>query len=359
MVRLLLAFALLCAIPASFAQSPAAPLAATSPPAKAGQVELIEGEVRFFDASRRMRRPRVGDVINECDSIATGADGEVHLRMEDGGYIAVRPGTRMRIVNFRAEGDAEDRSVIALLEGSFRAVTGWIAKRRPRNAEVRTPTATIGVRGTEHEPLVIPEGSSRGEPGTYDRVHVGETEIRTKQGTVAVRPNQSGFAPIRGALRPRVLDRVPEFYRPTRNEARFTGLHGRVHQQLDQRRDERRKFIEERQKAKGERKGQDKGGKAEKGAKADARKAEKRERGPEKGKADERRKEVEQRRPEKQQRPPDERQLERRQRQEEFKRKAEERRQDKPEARKAEKRERPDKSRTDERKGEKRSKGDK
>src|SRR5262249_58079165 len=101
--------------------------------------------------------------------------GEVHLRMEDGGYIAVRPGTRMRIVNFRAEGGSDDRSVIGLLDGSFRSVTGWIAKLGPQRAIVRTPTATIGIRGTEHEPLVIPEGSSRGDPGTYDRVPIRQT----------------------------------------------------------------------------------------------------------------------------------------------------------------------------------------
>jgi hypothetical protein len=200
-----------------------------------------------------MRRPRSGDPIYEGESIVTGADGEVHLQMEDGGYVAVRPATRMRIVNFRAEGDAEDRSIISLLEGSFRSVTGWISKTGRDRAVVRTPTATIGIRGTEHEPLVIPAGSALGEPGTYDRVHIGETEIRTRQGVVAVRPNQAGFVPFGGTQRPRVLDRVPAFFRATRNEARFSGLHERVSRQLDQRREERRRVIEERRKLQPER----------------------------------------------------------------------------------------------------------
>ena len=326
MVRLLLAFLLLCAMPASFAQAPAASSAAAATPVVAGKADLVEGDVRFFDASQRMRRPKVGDAIHEGESIATGADGEVHLRMEDGGYIAVRPGTRMRIVNFRAEGGAEDRSTIGLLEGSFRSVTGWIAKLGPQRAIVRTPSATIGIRGTEHEPLVIPDGSTRGDPGTYDRVHIGETEIRTQQGTVSVRPNQAGFAPVRGALRPRVLERVPEFFRPTRNEARFTGLHTRIHANLDQRRDERRKVIEERRKGKAEGRGEGKG-KAEKA-----------------GKGEERRKEIEQRRAEKK-RAAEEKQAEHR----------------KQEAHKQEKREHPQKGKSDEHKdkGEKHSKGNK
>lgn len=250
----------------SFAQETApdaTTTAITAEPVTAGKVVLAEGDVRFFDKDRQMRRPKVGDPIYEGESIVTGKGGEVHLNMEDGGYIGVRPGTRMRIVNFRAQGDADDRFVIRLLEGSFRSVTGWIAKFGSKNVQVRTPTATIGIRGTEHEPLVIPEGSTLGEPGTYDRVHVGETEIRTKQGSVSVRPNQAGFVSHRGAVPPRVLDRVPDFFRPTRNEKRFAGLHERIHKQLDQHREQRRQFIEQRRKHQMERGDQGKAGKAQ------------------------------------------------------------------------------------------------
>src|SRR2546427_42812 len=67
-------------------------------PALAGKVELVEGDVRFFDRAMTMRRPVTEDSIFEGESIATGPNGEVHLRMEDGGFIAVRPGTRMRRV---------------------------------------------------------------------------------------------------------------------------------------------------------------------------------------------------------------------------------------------------------------------
>jgi len=249
--RLLLASLFFAQI--AFAQGSNPPATSTiaetaAEPVPAGKVDLVEGDVRFFDASRRMRRPKLGDFIYESESIVTGADGEAHLAMEDGGYIGVRPNTRMRIVNYKAEGGADDRSVIGLLQGSFRSVTGWIAKLNARSVEIRTPTATIGVRGTDHEPLVIPEGSAEGEPGTYDRVHIGETEIRTPQGSVSVRPNQAGFVPHRGAARPRVLERVPAFYRPTRNEKRFEGLHERIHRQIEQRRIERVMQVEEKRK---------------------------------------------------------------------------------------------------------------
>ena len=212
----------------------------------AGTVSLVEGDVRFLDARLQARRPKQGDAIYEGEGVVTGADGEVHLDMGDGGYIGVRPGTRLNIVNFKAEGGQDDSFVLSLLEGSFRAVTGWITRSSGRRAEVQTPTVTIGIRGTDYEPLVIPEGSKAGEAGTYNRVNIGETEMRTAQGSVVVRPNQAGFVPQRGALAPRLLDRMPAVFKPTRNEKRFEGLHLRIHQNLEQRRQQRIQQIEQR-----------------------------------------------------------------------------------------------------------------
>lgn len=223
--------------------TPAAPAAGR---VTAGTVSLVEGDVRFLDANQQVRRPNLGDPVYEGDNIVTGSDGEVHLDMQDGGYIGVRPGTKMRIVNFKAEGGADDGFLFSLLEGSFRAVTGWITRSGSRRAEVQTPTVTIGIRGTDYEPLVIPEGSKAGEPGTYNRVNIGETEMRTSQGSVIVKPNQAGFVPHRGALQPRLLARVPAYFKPTRNEKRFEGLHQRIHQNLEEKRKQRVKQVEQR-----------------------------------------------------------------------------------------------------------------
>ncbi|HEY6864121.1 MAG TPA: FecR domain-containing protein [Burkholderiales bacterium] len=251
MLRLLAAVLAAGWLQSAIAQIPASYSGPEQPGTVAGRVELIEGDVRVLDGNRNVRHPKLGDEIHAGESIVTGADGEVHLDMEDGGYMGVRPNTNLRFAEFRADGSDADKSVLDLFEGSFRAVTGWIAKLGAKSYAVRTPTVTIGVRGTEHEPMVIPEGSRLGEAGTYERVHIGETFMQTPQGMVTVRPNQAGFAPHRGALRPRLLDRVPAFFRPTRNEARFGGLHARLQARMQQRREQRRLFLQERRKSGG------------------------------------------------------------------------------------------------------------
>lgn len=214
-------------------------------------MDFVEGNVRFLDKHRQLRRPKPGDALNVGDSVVTGGDGEVHLNMEDGGYIGVRPDTRLRIATFKTEGGPDDRSVIGLLSGSFRSVTGWIGKLAGNHYRINTPTATIGVRGTDHEPLVIPQGGTAGEPGTYDRVNIGETRMQTPQGAISVKPNQAGFTPHQSGGQPRVLDQVPAFYRATKNEDRFQGTHERVQQQLEQRREQRRQSVREHGKQSG------------------------------------------------------------------------------------------------------------
>ena len=237
------------AIPARAQDAPTKAVPAARP--EAGKVDLIEGDVRILNGNRQMRRPQVGDTIYEGESIVTGKDGELHLNMDDGGYVAVRPDTRMRIAMFKAEGGPDDRSVFGLLSGSFRSVTGWIGKLGGNHYRINTPTATIGVRGTDHEPLVIPEGGTAGEPGTYDRVHAGETRLQTPQGAVNVKANQAGFTPRQGGVQPRVLAQIPAAFRPTRHEDRLEGLHDRLQQQIGQRQEQRRRGVEQRRVAAG------------------------------------------------------------------------------------------------------------
>lgn len=213
---------------------------------QAGKVDLIDGDVKIFDAARNVRTPSPGDIVSQGDSIVTGNDGELHVAMADGGQIAVRPNSRMVVEKYRADGGSADHSVLNLLSGAMRSVTGWIGKYSSSNYKIRTPTATIGVRGTDHETLVLATGSPLGEAGTYDKVNSGATVLRTRQGVTELRQNQAGFAAHSGRARPVVLREVPAFFRPTRNEDRFTGLHEKLHQQLEQRRGERIRQLKDR-----------------------------------------------------------------------------------------------------------------
>ena len=226
--------------------APAAAAEKTIEVNRAAKVVLVEGDVAAYSPTRQKRALAVGGTVSEGDSIVTGKDGELHLDMEDGGYMSVRPNTKMRFVKYQAKGEDTDTAVFGLLEGSLRSVTGWIGKFNPAKYTVRTPNATVGIRGTDHEPFVIPKGSSLGEPGTYDKVNEGGSFIQTPGGRADVAPNQAGFVPQEKGAKPRVLSEIPKHFRAGRFDQRFQGKHAEVLAGMDKRREARRAEIKQK-----------------------------------------------------------------------------------------------------------------
>lgn len=183
---------------------------------EAGIIDLVEGGVTVTGPDRRGRAVRKGDALFEGDSIVTAADGELHANLTDGGVVAVRPNTQLRITRYQANGDAGDTSIFNLVKGSFRSITGWIARTNPAGYQIRTTTSTIGVRGTDHEPAHYPPPAPgerlEHEPGTYDKVNDGESFIRHPKGEVALKPGQHAFVHHNSLAAPRLLARAPAFY---------------------------------------------------------------------------------------------------------------------------------------------------
>lgn len=211
-----------------------------------GRVTLVTGHVIVTPAQGAAWSPKVNDVVRQGDSITAGKDGELHLKMQDESFIAIRPDTQFQIVQFVADGTENDSAVFKLLKGSLRSITGWIGKISPKNYVIRTPSATIGIRGTDHETMVVPAGVPGAEEGTYDKVNFGATYIENSDGKVHIDTNGAGFAPTVGVGKPKLLDHVPAIFKRTVNENLIDTKHEQIHKQLDQFRQERQKAIQER-----------------------------------------------------------------------------------------------------------------
>ena len=181
----------------------------------AGRIDFLEGNVSVTSASGQLRIPKKGERFEAGEAIATGRDGEMHVHMDDNGLIAMRANTFLRIEAYKADGGLDDVAAFRLLRGSFRSITGWIGKNNPQKYAVQTSTATIGIRGTDHETLVIGDGDGA---GTYDKVNSGETEMVTPVGKVTIFPGQSAYTPKAGSQPPALLAVIPAFFVVTKNE---------------------------------------------------------------------------------------------------------------------------------------------
>lgn len=163
-----------------------------------GTVDLLSGTVTVTSIKGVPRDTTAGMSLQVGDTIQTDEDSEAHATMVDGAYLAVRANSRLKITNYAANGNSRDTSWISLLTGSLRTVTGWIAKTRPKAYRITTPTATVGVRGTDHEVIFFTteEAETPEEAGTYNVVYEGATTLETPQGSVEVVVGQAAYIPI-------------------------------------------------------------------------------------------------------------------------------------------------------------------
>jgi hypothetical protein len=220
---------------------PGYPAAAAEPAAAAAEtgkrfatVWRVRGEVTASAPDGKAgngRKLREGDPVYVGEQLRAAALAEAVLKTADGGFVAIRPRTEFVTERFAAEDKPTDSLALRLITGSLRVVTGWIARTNRSGYRLATPSATIGIRGTDHEPYVLSaelaEATANRE-GTYDKVNRGGTTMEAGENKLDINPGQVGFvrAPtreIKGPFRekalmtlllPVLLDKVPNFYVP-------------------------------------------------------------------------------------------------------------------------------------------------
>ena len=165
----------------------------------AGHVMFVNGNVQISNIADQTRILQKGDVVSESDTVITAKNSTAQIKMRDGGYIVIRPDSRLKFDSFifSGEEDGSERSFFSLLKGGIRAITGLIGHRNKKSYRITTPDSTIGIRGTDHETYVVTADSPLAAVapiGTYNKVNRGGTTITTKKGMISVLPNQMGFA---------------------------------------------------------------------------------------------------------------------------------------------------------------------
>ena len=123
--------------------------ATNAPPIRAGRVIFTTNNLSAKSDDGSARTLRRGSSIYAGDTLITGVGGITQVRMLDGGLLALRKNTTFKIEEFAYQ-TPEDRSFFALLRGGFRTITGKLGKKDKNNYQVRTPVATIGIRGTHY-----------------------------------------------------------------------------------------------------------------------------------------------------------------------------------------------------------------
>lgn len=120
----------------------------------AGKTLIAKGKVKANaeDSSRNLKRR---SIIFDNDVITTGDNSKAQLRMLDGGMIALKENSELQITDYRFSDENSRGSVVMeLVKGGLRSVTGAI-KAENGDYNLKTPTGSIGVRGTHYEVELI------------------------------------------------------------------------------------------------------------------------------------------------------------------------------------------------------------
>lgn len=135
--------------------------AGTAASDRAGTVKLVNGKVTASTGSAE--RPLVaGDAVFGTDHITTGADSSASLVLRDGTTIVVGPASRLELRGFAFNTTTyQGNLAVMVLRGSMRMVSGLIRKNNPEGVHIETPTAVIGIRGTDFIVDVDPAGEAR------------------------------------------------------------------------------------------------------------------------------------------------------------------------------------------------------
>lgn len=91
-----------------------------------------------------------GMEIWENDTLRTGRNGSIGIVFTDDTFLSLGPGSILIIDEFVfAPKQGKFSIVIRMLKGTAAYLSGLISKLSPESAHFKTPTASIGIRGTK------------------------------------------------------------------------------------------------------------------------------------------------------------------------------------------------------------------
>jgi len=114
----------------------------------AGRVKTVKGTV-YIERGGQREVALVGSGVRQADTLVTGPDGAVGVTLADDTLLSAGPNSVLVIERFVYEANQPGSVEAALTKGTLAVVSGRIAKQAPDAMRVKTPSAILGVRGTE------------------------------------------------------------------------------------------------------------------------------------------------------------------------------------------------------------------
>lgn len=131
----------------------------TASPAQAQQAGVVN---RIQNTAQAVRQGGAVDLAEgSCvlvgDELVTGPESRLAVRFGDGTLLTLGADTRLTVDEYVY--GRNNSMFLDLAEGAFRLISGEVARLNPEKFELKTPLASIGIRGTDFWGEVQGEGA--------------------------------------------------------------------------------------------------------------------------------------------------------------------------------------------------------
>jgi hypothetical protein len=181
----------------------------------AGTIVHLSGPLMARKADGTVKVLALSSEVESGDTLVSEKTTYAQVRFIDNSEITLRPGTTFKIEDFAYDGGKPeaDSAAFSLLKGGLRSITGLLGKRNKEKFSLKTPSATIGIRGTTFvvnyvaPPVPALSGTGAAQqhpetpgapvlpPGLHLQVLDGMIVVTNNGGSLGFQAGQFGYVP--------------------------------------------------------------------------------------------------------------------------------------------------------------------
>ena len=125
-----------------------------------GIIKIAKGN-SFIMRNEERVSCQVGSSVFQNDVLETGDDGSLGVTLKDNTRLSLGPNSRLTLKEFTFEPREEKYSFISeIVRGTLVYLSGIMAKLSPESVTIKTPTTTVGIRGTRLVVRIVDENET-------------------------------------------------------------------------------------------------------------------------------------------------------------------------------------------------------
>ena len=126
-----------------------------------GIIKIAKGD-SFVVREEERTACKIGGAVFQHDVLETDKDGSLGVTLKDNTRLSLGPSSRLTLEKFTFNPRKEEYSFITkIARGTLVYLSGMMSKLSPESVSVKTPVATVGIRGTRFLIRIDDEGNIR------------------------------------------------------------------------------------------------------------------------------------------------------------------------------------------------------